>query len=282
MDRRPRRRRPAAPPASDLPAVTSAPLAAAALLLAAIATLTAAAPAAAQTASDTGSVDERAVAVADRAMEALGGADAWANTHVIRFHFAGRRTHVWDKATGRHRVEGKTRDGDSYVVIENVVTREGRAWLDGQPASGDKAAELIENAYGAWVNDTYWLIMPYKLRDPGVILRYDGEEEIDGVTYDRLALSFEHVGLTPGDRYWAWFNRSTGLMDRWGYVLEDQPADSAPTLWLWQGWQRYGGIMLAPLRVRVGEDRQLDLGPIEVTDSVPDAVFESPSGQAGE
>jgi hypothetical protein len=222
-------------------------------------------------------VDPRAAAVADRAAAALGGAEAWDATRFISFHFAGRRAHVWDKATGRHRVEGTTRDGEPYVVLHNVVTREGRAWVGGEPAAGAQAAELLENAHAAWINDTYWLLMPYKLRDPGVVLRWDGEDEIDGVAYDRLALSFAQVGLTPGDRYWAWFNRETGLLDRWGYVLEDQPSDADPTLWLWQGWQRYGRIQLAPLRKQVGGDRTLDLAPIEVADRVPDAVFESPA-----
>ena len=31
-------------------------------------------------------------------------------------------------------------------------------------------------AYAIWVNDTYWLLMPYKMKDPGVTLAYDGEE----------------------------------------------------------------------------------------------------------
>ena len=223
-----------------------------------------------------GTADPRAAEVAAKAIAALGGAEAWAETRFIRFTFAGRRTHVWDKWTGRHRLEGQTKEGEPYVVLDNVTTREGKAWVGGQPATGERADQLVENSYGAWINDTYWLIMPYKLRDPGVILHYDGEEEIDGTPYDRLALSFEHVGLTPGDRYWAWFNRTTGLMDRWGYVLEDQPADAAPTVWLWQGWQRYGKIELAPLRKQVGGDRTLELSPIEVADAMPDAVFESP------
>jgi len=255
-------------------------LPAAALLAAVLAATLLHSPTSALSPEEAGTVDPRAAEVAARAMAALGGEKAWAATRFIRFTFAGRRTHVWDRWTGRHRLEGKTKEGEPYVVLENVATREGKAWVGGQPATGERAAELVENAYAAWINDTYWLVMPYKLRDPGVILRYDGEEVLDGTPYDRLALSFEHVGLTPGDRYWAWINRSTGLMDRWAYVLEDQPADADPTVWLWQGWQRYGKIELAPLRRRVGEERTLDLSPIEVSDAMPDAVFESPETPA--
>jgi hypothetical protein len=215
--------------------------------------------------------------VAAHLQQALGGKDAWDKTHFIRFSFAGRRTHYWDKWTGRHRVEGDTKEGQHYVILENINTKEGSAWLGGQKQEGDKAAEFLKNGYGAWVNDTYWLLMPYKIKDPGVNLSYAGEETIDGKTYDKLALSFGQVGLTPGDRYWAYINRDTGLMDRWAYILESMPKEGPPTVWLWDGWQKYGAIMLAPHRTQVGSpDRKLELGDIAVLDQVPDAVFTSP------
>ena len=53
----------------------------------------------------------------------------------------------------------------------NVNTKEGSAWLKGKALEGEEQKKPLERAYGAWVNDTYWLLMPYKLRDPGVILR---------------------------------------------------------------------------------------------------------------
>lgn len=216
--------------------------------------------------------------VADRLMTALGGREAWDATRYIRFTFAGRRTHVWDKHAGRSRVEGQTKEGERYVVIQNLADKTGKVWLNGQPVEGDRAKELLENAYGAWINDTYWLVMPYKLRDPGVRLVYVGEESIDGAAYDKLLLTFQEVGLTPGDRYWAYINKSTGLMDRWAYVLQDMEPGAAPTVWLWQGWQKYGRIQLAPDRTQVGAEpaRKLPLGDIQVSDTMPESVFTSP------
>jgi hypothetical protein len=215
-------------------------------------------------------------AVAQEVMEALGGKEAWDATRFIRFTFAGRRTHWWDKHTGRHRIEGQTQDGKKFVVLENINTKEGQAWLDGQKVEGDEAKELLERAYAAWINDTYWLLMPYKLQDPGVKLSYVGEETIDGKTYDKLLLTFGNVGLTPGDRYWAYINQDTHLMDRWAYVLESMEPGSEPTAWRWEGWQKYGNIMLAPNRVQVGGDRTLELGDIAVPETLPDSVFTSP------
>jgi len=214
--------------------------------------------------------------VVDHLNQALGGRPAWDGTHYIRFNFLGRRTHWWDKWTGRHRVEWDTKEKQHSVVLENVNTKEGSAWLDGKKLEGEKAQEMLKNAYGAWVNDTYWLIEPYKLRDPGVNLSYAGEEKLDGKTYDKLAVSFGTVGLTPGDRYWVYVNRDSGLVDRWEYILQDMPKEGPPTAWRWEGWQKYGNIMLAPHRVQVGGDRKLELTDIAVFDQLPDSVFTSP------
>ncbi|HXU45270.1 MAG TPA: hypothetical protein VN783_07080 [Thermoanaerobaculia bacterium] len=215
-------------------------------------------------------------ALADQVLEALGGQKAWEATRYLHFTFAGRRSHWWDRYDGRHRVEGKTKEGQSYVVLENLNTREGTAYLDGKQVEGDELKKYLELGYGTWVNDTYWLIMPYKLRDPGVHLALAGEETIDGTTYDKLALSFDHVGLTPGDHYWAYVNRTTHLMDRWAYLLEDAKPGEAPTAWLWKDWQKVGGILLAPTRVMVGSDRTLPLGELS-TAPIPDGAFTSPA-----
>jgi hypothetical protein len=217
--------------------------------------------------------------VANQVMQALGGKEAWDNTHFLRFTFAGRRTHHWDKHTGRHRVEGQTPEGKKYVVLENINTHQGEAWLDGKKVEGDELKTWLDRGYGAWINDTYWLLMPYKLQDPGVNLTYEGTEQLDGNTYDKLHLSFGNVGLTPGDEYWAWINRDTHLMDRWAYLLQAAPGEqraAEPTAWRWQGWQKYGKVLLAPTRAQVTGDRKLELSDIAVFDTLPDSVFTSP------
>ena len=220
--------------------------------------------------------DARAVAVAEKLLETMGGADALAATRFVRFNFFGFRTHHWDRHTGDHRLEGQTREGQSYVVLHNINSREGHAWLDGDKLAGDAAAEWLERAYGAWINDVYWLFMPYKLLDPGVNLADAGEETIDGTTYDKVKLTFGEVGLTPGDTYWAYVNRETGLMDRWAYHLQDWEADREPTVWTWEGWQRFGGIMLAPKRYNAADDRTAELKDIAVFDTLPETVFTAP------
>ena len=232
------------------------------------------------TAAEEGS-DAKAVAIAEGTLAALGGQDAWEKSRYFRFDFFGFRTHHWDRYTGRHRLEGKSREGVEYVVLHNVNTREGEVWLNGAKAEGEDAKQWLERAYGAYINDTYWLLMPYKLLDPGVLLKYDGEETIDGVVYDKLKLTFGKVGLTPGDTYWAYINRTTRLMDRWAYFLEGWTADKKPTAWSWLNWQRFGGILLSGQRKNLDDGSERGLGQLGVFESLPDAVFTSPAKVGG-
>ena len=137
--------------------------------------------------------DPKAVAIADQVMEAMGGEAAWRATCFLRFDFAvdalgktvSTRSHWWDKWRGRYRVEGKTKEGEAYTVLMNVNTKDGSAWQGGKPLEGEAKKKLLEKGYGAWVNDTYWLIMPYKLRDAGVVLKLEGELTEKDKTWDQ-------------------------------------------------------------------------------------------------
>jgi hypothetical protein len=226
--------------------------------------------------------DPRAAALADKVMHALGGTEAWSKTRYLRFDFAVdregktvvRRAHTWDKWTGRHRLEGTTKEGDPYVVLMNINTREGGAYLKGKKLEGEEAKKHLEQAYGTWVNDTYWLLMPYKMKDPGVILSYAGEEKTGGEAWDKVRLTFDNVGLTPKDKYWAYVNRRTGFVERWDFVLKGE--DKPPASFSWKNWKAYGQIRLADDRVNLADGTRIHFPVLEVPGSVPEAVFTTP------
>ena len=191
---------------------------------------------------------ERATAIADQVMEALGGKAAWDKLPGLRWTFEvsvndtlrpGRR-HAWDKMSGWQRVEGQSRTGTSYCFIGNLNSGEGKAWMDGSPIEGDSLRKLVKRSRSMWINDSYWMLMPYKLRDPGVKLSYDGDTLIDGNTYDRLALTFENVGDTPGDHYWVYVNRANHRVERWDMVLQSDPPPAKT--YTWEGWEQHGGL----------------------------------------
>lgn len=228
--------------------------------------------------------DPKAMALADEVMVALGGQDAWKATRYLRFDFAVERegktvvsrAHTWDKGTGRYRLEGKDKQGRPYVSILNLNSKAGSAWREGRRLSGAEEKKQLEDAHATWVNDTYWLLMPYKLKDPGVRLGYAGLEKGDGAEWDKLLLTFHNVGLTPKDRYWVWVNKKTRLVDRWDYILDGGPGPA--TTFLWKDWRAYGGIRLAPERVDPKKGTRIFFPVLETPQSLPDAAFAPPAG----
>lgn len=192
--------------------------------------------------------DPRAVTVAERVMRALGGAERWNALPGLRWTFGSEtgdtvrtsRRHAWNKHTGWHRVEGRNRQGEDFVFIHNLNTGEGRAWVNGHEIAGDSLRTLLQRAKSAWINDTYWLLMPYKLRDPGVTLAMAGDSAAGGGRWERIALSFDGVGQTPGDRYWIYVNRANHRVERWDMVL--QGSEPPPRTYSWEGWERHGGL----------------------------------------
>lgn len=67
----------------------------------------------------------------------------------------------------------------------------------------------------------YWLTMMYKLKDPGTIYKYLGNETVNGVNYDKVSLTFDakDTGKEVNDEYVLFFNPKTHLVDRFFFSL---------------------------------------------------------------
>ena len=217
--------------------------------------------------------DPKALEVADQMMEALGGQENWDRMQFIKFTFIRGQinlTLTWDKWTGRYRLDATAQDGQPYVVLMNINTREGDVYLDGQKLEGADRDTYLGRAAQIWKGETYWFLMPYKLRDPGVVLNHEGEETIDDVTYDIVHVSFDGPGMAD-DQFWAYVNQDTHLMDRWRYQL----ARGAEGEFWWKNWQRYGPLLMSALRENA-DGATIRMADIIVTDTMADEVFTVP------
>ena len=213
--------------------------------------------------------DERAIELAQAAMETMGGWSAWDASRFVSWRFFGRRMHYWDRHSGLIRIEWPSDDGETLILM-NLNVMQGRAWKDGTELQGDERSQAIKQGYEAWINDSYWMFMPYKLLDPGVTLKYAGEGTMeDGRASEMLDLTFDGVGVTPDNRYIVHVAKETGLVEQWDFYLtaEDaEPRFRSP----WKDWQQFGGIRLATSHGR-------DVGwEIAVHDSLPATLFTSP------
>ncbi len=229
--------------------------------------------------------DPKAEQIARTMMQALGGEDAWNSAHFVRFDFkvsmGGKmvedRSHLWDKRSGRYRLEKKTKASKSEVVLFNVGDKQGSAYLDGKKLEGQQAKKVLEDAYGAFINDMYWLAMPWKWMDPGVNLKYLGPKTRGHETYDVVELTFDHVGLTPGDKYHAFVSQESHLMTHWQYTL--QSGDKGA--WDWE-YGDYKGVKLASNHPSADHKMSINMGDVRILDAVDDAFFTDPSRSLSE
>jgi len=223
--------------------------------------------------------DAKAEEIAHAMMQSLGGEKAWYAAHFVRFDFnvnmggkqVAGRSHLWDKMTGRYRLEEKTKAGKSQVTLFNVNDRQGAVYLDGTKLEGAPAAKALKDAYGAHINDMYWLAMPWKWMDPGANLKYMGPKTRDGETDDVVRLTFNHVGLTPGDRYDAFVSNQSHLMTHWEYKLQSGQSGA----WDWQ-YGDYNGVKLAKDHTSSDHKMSIGMGDVRVLDRVDDAYFSDP------
>ena len=185
-------------------------------------------------------LETEADSLAFRVTEGVGGLAAWESLPGLEWEWVVvrdsselvRTRHVWDKRGDRVRTEWAGGEDSAFVAVFDPVTFSedaptGQVALNGAALSGEAATERLVEAHGRFVNDGYWLLAPLKVLDEGVIRDVDRR---DG--FVRLALSFEGVGLTPGDRYWVDVEPVSGAMTGWAYILEGDTS-GVERRWQW-------------------------------------------------
>lgn len=137
-----------------------------------------------------------------------------------------------DVSLEKHIFDGEHSWGSYKTHQRNVLPKqEGLAvqsLVDGKPAltlNGKHIAD--EKALGATVFlrkvNFYWFTMMYKLQDPGTIYKHLGTEDVNGVTYDKVSLTY-NSGITKkekNDEYILYFNPKTHLIDFFFFSLPD-------------------------------------------------------------
>jgi len=214
-------------------------------------------------------IDARASSIADSVIVMIGGKQNWDNTRYLHWNYFGRRILWWDKWNGNVRIEIPAK---KLVLLSNINTKTGKAFRNGvEITQADSVAYFNDRAYKILINDSYWLAMPFKLKDPGVNLTYMGTVK-DSSNNDcfLLKLTFNNVGVTPQNMYHVWVNKKNYMITQWAYY-EKSSDDTASIINPWNTFQKYGNIMLSG-------DRGKSMG--QITDisvnEIPMEVFTKP------
>ena len=188
------------------------------------------------------SKDKKADAIVKEMLTAMGGINNYNNTHFIEWDFVNRKL-FWDKWTGDVRVENPTAN---QVILVNINTLKGKVYENGILVKDEtKANGLLEKGKNWWINDSYWLVMPWKLQDPGVTLTYVKTDKLpNGKAADILQLTFSAVGVTPENKYWLYVDKENHLIQQWAYYKNFNDAEPK-FLKPWNNYQKAGNILLS-------------------------------------
>ena len=226
--------------------------------------------------------DPRAEALISRWIEAAGGDHVWNNVRDLRYTVttvwydsAGKEVrrrprYVWIKKTKdsfQVRVERTEAEG-KYIQIWNARPS---ASLNGQLLP-DTARAASEVQYVAG-DLTYWVGLPWKLRDPGVNLAYQEESNVD-VVYVTFGAG---VGMHDGDRYWYyWRDPGSALPTEVNYIEEGQPEADRKRI-VFGAPQRIGPALFFGRRTMTNAHgipvRDLIITDVVVNRGIADSVF---------
>lgn len=191
---------------------------------------------------------------------------AWEKTGAIRWRMApGRPLFLWD----RHRdwvlarYDNQSPEVEVYLALSS---RQGVAMKgpDNELPTGERG-KWLERAYADWANDSFWLIAPFKARDPGTtrsLVHAPGTEP-------DLLVSYASGGVTPGDAY-LWHLAEDGTPLSWKMWVQVLPIGGLEVRWT--DWQTLAtGVRVA--RVREGPmGIQMTMDPLEAAVTV-EALF---------
>lgn len=213
--------------------------------------------------------DPKAIQLADEVMQAQGGRGAWDALRYLSWDFFGRRTLLWDKFTGNVRIDWKQ---PKQTVVVNIQTGAGKVWLNEvEQQNPDTLQKYLQIGKNVWINDSYWLVMPFKLKDTGVTLKYLGTSNTEaGATAEVLELTFAGVGVTPDNKYQVWIDQQSKLVTQWAFF--ERYDDSKPRFTT--PWENYQTMSPIPLQLSSERGGGRSLSPIATPTSVPKGIFE--------
>jgi plasmid maintenance system killer protein len=169
--------------------------------------------------------------------------------------------------SGNVRIENVKND---TKILVNINSLKGKVFKNGAELTNpDSLAKYLQEGKNIWINDSYWLVMPFKMKDPGVTLKYVSEDTTQkGAKADVVRLTYKGVGVTPNNAFNVWVNKKTHLVEQWSFYREanqPKPGFVLP----WDDYQTFGKIKLSGNR---GERKITD---IHVFNNIPDRVFTS-------
>ena len=245
----------------------------------------------------------QAESIIDRVIETAGGIQAWQDLKNVTYRetetrsegVISHRTHYFMRNPGQgenfYRIEqegggtiervlpkGQDRVNGKLVVgfdgTEGWLTVDGKLIAD--PALVDEARFLAN----AWM---YWFSLPFKLKDPGVVLDYQGLQKLEGTPVHVIEVSFgEGVGENSGNGFLYWINADSYRIEKMRYWMDPSRKTNRP-YYTYSNYGKIGGITRPLVNLRHAADgptRRRVWEIVAVNSGLSPSLFRRPQGSS--
>ena len=175
--------------------------------------------------------------------------EAYKETRFIEWGYKGKRFYKWDKQ--QHIVD--IRWNDARVVLHPNELSKSTAYLNDKEIPFNK--NLVSRALKFFNNDSFWLVAPHKLFEPGI---YRSIRMING--REALHVKYSKGGTTPGDSY-------TWLLDKnympTHYQMYVQAMKNKGTTVTWENWIQTASGTLLPTNHRYLSGKIINMGEVK-------------------
>ena len=125
---------------------------------------------------------------------------------------------------------------DNIEVYMLLETLRGRTYVDGKEVFNEEKQKLLDKAWKYWCNDSFWMLAPLKVFDPGttrkIVKDADGKEG--------LLVEYASGGATPGDAY-LWYLDENLIPTGWRMWTSIIPIQGIYASW--EGWQEHNEVL---------------------------------------
>ena len=178
--------------------------------------------------------------LAKRMLKAVGN-DAWQQTALVKWTYAGGHDFVWDKKRNLVSVSWQ----DNRVLLNLNDWPKGQAFVGNVRQTGEQVDVLRGKAWAFFCNDSFWLIAPTKILDKdterSLVPQADGS--------NALLVTYKSGGVTPGDSY-LWFLDRNGLPTRYKMWVSIIPIGGVEATW--EDWQPLSSGALVATKHKLG------------------------------
>ncbi|WP_462251934.1 hypothetical protein [Ekhidna sp.] len=164
----------------------------------------------------TGTQGVEAEELADEMLQAL-NKPGFDTLSMIKFTYPGGHSYEWNRSDNNVRVKW----GENDVFLD----------LNSSPESYDA---IEYQGYKYFINDSFWLIAPFKVRDNGVV-----RSTVDLKDGRGLLVTYTSGGVTPGDSY-LWIIDDRGFPKAWKLWTSNVPLGGLELKW--GGWVEQEGV----------------------------------------